>query len=109
MIDDTIRSLEKRLESANVPPEKKKELLSLLGNLKKEIDALPENQADRARAITGFADLSAHEATRDETNPRILEVSLDGLQASVDDFEASHPQMVQIVNSLSNMLSNIGI
>jgi hypothetical protein len=32
-----------------------------------------------------------------------------GLRSSADGFEQSHPRLVQIVNSISNMLSNLGI
>jgi Domain of unknown function (DUF4404) len=42
-------------------------------------------------------------------NPQSLEHSLLGLRSSVDGFEQSHPKLVQIVNSISNTLSNLGI
>jgi hypothetical protein len=34
---------------------------------------------------------------------------LDGLRASVTEFEESHPNLVRIVNSICNTLSNLGI
>jgi len=34
---------------------------------------------------------------------------LQGLKSSVDELEESHPQLVQIVNAISNTLSNLGI
>jgi len=36
-------------------------------------------------------------------------LSLEGLSSSVEGFEKSHPKLVQIVNAISNTLSNLGI
>jgi hypothetical protein len=38
-----------------------------------------------------------------------LELSLQGLGSSVEEFERSHPKLVQIVNAISQSLSNLGI
>jgi len=53
--------------------------------------------------------LSAHEATRGELNPQLRELSVRGLQSSVEGFEKSHPHLVEVVNRISNTLSNLGI
>jgi hypothetical protein len=81
----------------------------LLGTLKSEIAGLAKTHGEQADSIAGFASLSAHEATRATQNPQSLEHSLQGLRSSVDGFEQSHPKLVQIVNSISNTLSNLGI
>ena len=110
MIQDTIHEIEARLEtSENMPVEKRAELLMLLQTLKAEVAALSTTHAEQAQSIAGFAQLSAHEATREQINPALLGHSLAGLQVSVQGFEESHPQMVQTANAICTTLSNLGI
>ena len=110
MIDDTITNIEARFQSAGaVSDERKQELLQLLGTLKAEVNELSKTHEEQAQSIAGFAELSTHEAIRSEQNPQLLELSLQGLTSSVGEFEKSHPRLVQIVNSISNTLSNLGI
>ena len=110
MIEKTIGEIEAKIRGAEaVSEERKRELLQLLGTLKTEVGALAKTHDEQARSIAGFAQLSAHEATRTEQNPQLRELSLQGLRSSVEGFEKSHPQLVQIVNAISNTLSNLGI
>jgi hypothetical protein len=39
----------------------------------------------------------------------LRELSVRGLRSSVTGFERSHPKLVQIVNTISNTLANLGI
>jgi len=110
MIDLTLNEIEEQLrKSDSLDEARKKELLQLLGTLKSEVSRLSETNDQQARSIAGFAQLSAHEATRADQNPRLRELSLLGFRSSVDGFEKSHPHLVQIVNTISNTLSNLGI
>jgi len=110
MIDDTLKQMEARLQQAEaIKPENREELMALLGTLKGEIAELSRTHADEAASIAGYAAVSAHEATRGEKNPELLDHSLKGLEASVDGFKQSHPRLVQIVNSVCTALSNLGI
>jgi Mg2+ and Co2+ transporter CorA len=110
MIKKTIGEIETKIRSTDaVNEERKRELLQLLGTLKTEVGALSKTHSEQAQSIAGFAKLSAHEATREKQNPQLRELSLRGLQSSVEGFEKSHPKLVQIVNSISNTLSNLGI
>ena len=110
MIEKTISEIEARISGAeSVSLTHKQELLKLLGTLKTEVAALSETHGEQADSIAGFAQLSAHEATRAEPNPQLREISAQGLRSSVDGFEQSHPKLVQIVNSISNTLANLGI
>jgi hypothetical protein len=110
MIRETISEIESRLQnSASLNEETKQELRDLLSKLKAEITELARTDADQARSIAGFADSSAHEATRTDKKPELLQHSLDGLSASVQGFEESHPQLVQLVNRICTTLSNLGI
>ncbi|MGH7952202.1 MAG: DUF4404 family protein [Limisphaerales bacterium] len=110
MIEKTIDEIEAKIRGANsVNGERKNELLQLLAALKTEIGSLEKTHGEHARSIAGFANVSAHEATREKQNPQLLQHSLAGLRASVNGFEQSHPKLVQLVNSISNTLSNFGI
>jgi hypothetical protein len=110
MIEKTIGEIEAKIRDAGaVSEERKRELIELLGQLKSEVSALAQTDNERARSIAGFAQVSAHEATRSAQNPELRDLSLQGLRSSVDGFEKSHPKLVQIVNAISNTLSNLGI
>jgi hypothetical protein len=110
MIEDTVSKIEKKIQGAeSIPDDRKRELLQLLGTLKAEMFELSKTHDEQAQSIAGFTALSAHEATRSKQNPELLRLSLKGLSSSVEGFEKSHPELVQIVNAISNMLSNLGI
>jgi archaellum component FlaC len=110
MIEDTIGKLEAKIKSAeSIKEDRRNELAQLLSTLKTEVAALSKTHEDQAQSIAGFAELSTHEATRAEQNPKLLKLSLDGLSSSVDELEKTHPRLVQIVNAISNTLSNLGI
>jgi hypothetical protein len=110
MINETLAKIEERIRSSqSVREERRRELLDLLGTLKGEIGELSKTNEPQAQSIAGFTDVSTHEATRSEKNSDLLKISLDGLSGSVTGFEKSHPRLVQIVNSISTTLSNLGI
>ena len=110
MIEKTIGEIEAQINrTATATPEQKRELLQSLATLKAEICELAKTHEAQADSIQGFARVSAHEATRPDPQPQLLELSLHGLRSSVTGFEHSHPRLVQIVNSISNTLANIGI
>jgi hypothetical protein len=110
MIEDTVSKIEAKIQGADaITDDRKRELLHLLGTLKTEISTLSKTHREQAQSIAGFTELSAHEATRSQQNPELLQLSLKGLSSSVDGFEKSHPRLVQIVNTISQMLSNLGI
>ena len=110
MIEDRIQNIETRLrESAHIPDPSRAELLKLLAALKEEVRTLAESHEEDAQSITGFVDASAHEVTRAEKKPKLVEASLNGLTASVESFEASHPKLAETVNQIAVVLSNMGI
>ena len=110
MIQETITQIEARIKKAkSLNEEKKRELLNLLSTLKTEVFELSKTHAEHTQSITGFTEISIHEAIREEKNPQLLKLSLQGLSTSVEGFENSHPKLVGIVNSICNTLSNIGI
>jgi len=110
MIQHTIDKIEERLQKTDSLNEKNKsEILNLVSTLRVEIADLSKTHNEQAQSITGFAALSTHEATRQEKNPELLKLSIEGLGSSVRDFESSHPRLVHVVNDICSMLSNLGI
>ncbi len=110
MIDDTIAKIQQRLEqSSNLPVEKRRELLALIAQLKTEIDGVASADPDRARSITGFTELSAHEATRDQPSQATMKSAIAGLESTVKGFEVAHPKLTAVVNRIAESLSNLGI
>jgi Domain of unknown function (DUF4404) len=110
MIEDTLSHIEEQIQASDsIKDDRKRELLQLVGKLKSEIATLSQTNSEQAQSIAGFTQMSTHEATRAEQNPELLQLSLKGLSSSVDGFEKSHPKLVQLVNTISNMLSNLGI
>ena len=110
MIENTISEIEAKIRSTeSVSDDHKRELLRLLGTLKTEVGTLAQTHGEQADSIANFARLSTLEATRSEPNAQLRELSNQGLLSSVGGFEQSHPQLVQIVNSISSTLANLGI
>ena len=110
MVEETITQIEERIKKAgSLNDEKRKELLNLLSTLKTEVSKLSKTHAEQTQSITAFTHVSIHEAMREEKNPQLLKLSLEGLSTSVEGFETSHPKLVGIVNSICQILSNIGI
>lgn len=90
-------------------PKTKAELDRVLSKLRDEVGRLEKTHADDAKTISAFAELSAHEATRAKPRPEVREIALKGLQKSVHEFEDSHPQLVEVVGTLSSILSSFGM
>ncbi len=110
MIEDTIGKIEAKIEGAEaIKEDRRRELIQLLGTLKSEVAELSKTHGEQAESIAAFAEVSTHEATRVEQNPKLLKLSLEGLRSSVAELEESHPRLVQIVNAISHTLSNLGI
>src|SRR5215208_3196791 len=108
MIEDTIRKIETRIQTAEaIKDERRRELLQLVGSLKSQVADLSRTHGEQAQSIAAFTEISTHEATRSQQNPQLLDISLKGLTSSVEEFEKSHPKMVQIVNAISHTLSNL--
>lgn len=110
MIEDTLSKIEAKIRAAEtVADERKTELVQLLNTLKAEVGELSKTHGESAESIAAFTEISAHEATRVHQDPRLLELSLKGLSSSVEGFKETHPRLVQIVNTISSTLANLGI
>lgn len=110
MFKTTITNIENKItQSTSIQDKEKTELLQLLSSLQNEISELSKTDREHAESITGFTQTSAHEAIRKDKKEDLLNLSLKGLTSSVDELETSHPKLVEIVNRISHILSNMGI
>jgi hypothetical protein len=110
MVDETLAQLEVKIRDATaLNAEQQTELLRLIQALHAEIHPLAHTHAEQAESITGFTRVSTHEAVRQQKNPQLVELALKGLISSVESLEASHPELVRVVNSISMFLANLGI
>jgi len=112
MLEDTLKHIDdaiRKIKSFKAKAKDKAELVSLLDSLKDEVARLSETHGEQARSIAGFADVAAHEATRRERSEDLLDHSLEGLSLSAKEIETSHPEIVEIIDQVSTMLSRIGI
>jgi ABC-type Zn uptake system ZnuABC Zn-binding protein ZnuA len=110
MLQHTIETIENKIKNApNIPEENKSEYLELLRELNHEINALQKSQEEKAQSIKGFTKVAAHEITRENIDPGLVRISIEGLSSSVKEFQASHPKLVQTVNAICDFLSKIGI
>lgn len=110
MIQETLVEVKRKIEEADsISNEKKKELLDLFAVLQSEIQNLAATNREHAESIAGFTQASAHEAIRKEKSERLHQLSLEGLAGTVEGFESSYPRLVEVVNSISIALSNLGV
>jgi Domain of unknown function (DUF4404) len=110
MLDETLAQLETNIRASDaIQADKKAELLRLLITLKSEIATLEHTHAEHVEGVLGLAERSMHEALRQPKDPQLAASALQELAASVAELEVSHPQLVNVVNAISVLLSNIGI
>ncbi|HEX2955470.1 MAG TPA: DUF4404 family protein [Chitinispirillaceae bacterium] len=109
MIYETIKRIEKEIETNVTDDKEKKELLDLIDNLKLEIESLKDTHGDTIRSITTFTEAGIFEGTREERDEELFQHAVKGMQLSVREFEVSHPKLTNIINAIGNTLNNIGI
>ena len=110
MTEERIEKTKSVVESAeNIPADKKAELLGLLSKLKPAIAKVSETHHEDARSIARLVEASAHETIRAEKKPERIKRLLHELKQSVQNFEASHPDLVSFVTEYSAFLSALGI
>ena len=110
MTDEHIEKTKSVIESAeNIPAERKAELLDLLSKLKPAITKVSETHQEHAQRIAQLVETSTHETIRSEKKPEHTNRLLHELKQSVDNFEASHPELTAFVTKYSAVLSALGI
>jgi uncharacterized phage infection (PIP) family protein YhgE len=99
MIEETIQQIEARLNAAsNLSPETRGELSELVAKLRAEAAQLPSGTRATAPIKPAV-----------NTDPGSMQDSVEKLQQSVEEFEGSHPKLVQLANHLANTLAGLGI
>ena len=110
MIEERFQKTESAVKDAeNIPADKKAELLGQLSKVKSALGKVSQTHQEDAQSIARFAEASAREATRRKKRPALLKTALHGLKQSVEEFEASHPELVAAVNQYATFLAEIGI
>jgi Domain of unknown function (DUF4404) len=110
MLDETLAQLETNIRASDaIQADQKAELLRLLITLKSEIATLEHTHAEHAESVLGLTERSMHEAIRQPKDPQLAASAMQELSESVAELEVSHPQLVNVVNAISVLLSNIGI
>jgi hypothetical protein len=110
MIDEHIEKTKSAIESAgNIPADKKAELLDLLSKLKAAIAKVSETHREDAQSIARLVEASAQETIRAQKKPERSKSLSQELKRSVENFEASHPELVAFVTEYTGFLSAFGI
>ena len=110
MTDEHIEKTKSAIASAgNIPADRKAELLDLLSKLKSEIAKVSQTHHEDARSIARLVEASAQETIRAEKKPERSKRLSHELKRSVENFEASHPELVAFVTEYSGFLSALGI
>jgi prefoldin subunit 5 len=110
MTDERIEKIKSAVESAeNIPADKRAELLSLLSKLQPAIARVSETHHEHAQRIARLVEASTHEATRTRQKPHLTKILLRELKQSVENFEASHPELVALVTEYTAFLAAAGI
>ncbi len=107
MLEKNLQRLEKKIHaSAELSAENKQELTQLLSTLKTEVQQLNGKDIETIATLTEKAVI---EATRDDKNQTELNNLVASLNETISTFEATHPKLVTITNSICIMLGNMGI
>ncbi|HUH98966.1 MAG TPA: DUF4404 family protein [Anaerolineales bacterium] len=110
MLNKTISELEERIGTAkSISSRERTALLKLIGELKIEITNLSKTHEEEANSIAGFTGVAAHEALRTGRNAGLFKIAQEGLEKSVEEFELTHPTLVDTIREISDVLSNLGI
>ena len=110
MTDEHIEKTKSAIEAAgNIPADSKAELLDLLSKLKPAIAKVSETHHEDARSIARLVEASARETIRTQKKPEQSKKLLHELKQSVENFEASHPELTAFVTKYSAVLSALGI
>jgi hypothetical protein len=83
VIEETIKQINARIQATgSLTPERRRELLELLATLEAEAANLARTHGEQAQSIVGFTQVTAHEATRANRDPRLLNLSVKALRRS---------------------------
>jgi hypothetical protein len=106
---ETLDRIQQRINSAPaITDEDRQELSALVQKLRGEIERLPESQREDARSLAGFVELSAFEATREETSTDLLEAGLKGVESVIERFQEQHPRLAKAASDFAQVVGRLG-
>ena len=104
------KAIEKKIEATSqIDAKIKEDLLDLMRSLKTELAESKDISPDTAHSIADKTQASAEKILSSDKKKNELQENIDSLQETVGEFEVSHPKLVQVINRLCMMLSDIGI
>jgi Domain of unknown function (DUF4404) len=107
---DRLGQLEARIqETHDLNPQQKAELLQLLADLKAAMADVSKTHEGHAHSRTSVTDIAAPEGTRQDEPQHPVRLAMDDVSTAVKALEASHPEFVTTVNTISTVLANMGI
>ncbi|MEL0083827.1 MAG: DUF4404 family protein [Gammaproteobacteria bacterium] len=112
MIKQRLEQIEQKLHAAEaLTDDLREQLLDKLAALRSELEAENADDFDpeSLSSLVGFTQLSAHEALRPQQDPELLKLALQGVERNLEQFEAEHPQLVNLINNFCITLANMGI
>lgn len=109
MINQTLVRIEQRLRDAALDSQEKQTLQELVGNLRAELEALPESSREQAASLAAFTEVAAGEAVRREKDPAVLAHATEGIGISLRRMGQDHPALTRVVGQLCDFLSGMGI
>ena len=103
MLGDIIKKMQSIIDrKGDLSDDDKKKLHVLTDQLHQELQQVEKLSKEKAESIAGFAQLMTHESLRENKSEELYHHSVHGLNASVREFEVTHPKLSQVVQSLCN-------
>jgi uncharacterized coiled-coil DUF342 family protein len=110
MLQETLKRIDQIIaQSDKLSSASRQELADLLSQLDKELQAVEKQQAHKAHSIASFAKVAAHESLRDDPDPELVSLSSKGLRRTVEEFEASHPKLYEVIQAICIRLTGMGV
>lgn len=101
MVEDKLKRIEERIsQSENMAGENKAQVLELLKELKSEMSENSENVG---------TELKQNISKIDSEDEGFIKSAFSDINETINEFEESHPKLVQIINSICTQLSNSGL
>ena len=81
----------------------------MLNKLDKELQLIDKDDAHKVCSVMGFANVVTYESLRDDPDPNLISLSLQGLQHAIEAFERSHPKLYELIQAICIRLTGMGV
>ena len=112
MIQEQLEQIERKIfDNHRISEEIRDQLLEKLHALQEQLEIAQADDFDpeSLQSLLGFTQLSAHEALRPQQDPQLLQLALQGVEYNLEQFEADHPKLINLLNNFCMVLSDMGI